>query len=83
MTVCTVLCHEHGIVLHVHNAIIQNKMKMQYILFKLIHMYIIHNAIVFGSFVLISQCNIILIALNTIVVCNAIVLDSFECTFSL
>ena len=69
MTVCTVLCHEHGITLHVHNAIIENKMKMQCILIHLTHLYIIHNTIVFVSFELISQCNNILVPLNAIVVC--------------
>ena len=75
--------HEHGIILHVSNAILQNKMRIQYILMHFIHLYIIHNVIVFGSFELILKCNNILIPLNIIVVCDTIVFDSFECTYGL
>ena len=55
---------------------------MLYVLIHLIHMYIIHNAIVFGSFELILKCNNILIPLNVIVLCNAVVFDSSEYTCS-
>ena len=55
---------------------------MQYILIYLTHLFITHNTIAFGSFELILQCNNILIPLNAVVVCNAIVFYSFECNCS-
>ena len=39
------------------------------------HLYIIDNAVVFGSLELISQCNNPLIPLNALVVCNAVILQ--------
>ena len=56
---------------------------MKYILTHLIHFYIIHNAIVFGSFELIFQHNNTLIPLNATVICSTIVFNSFESTYSL
>ena len=56
---------------------------MKYILIHLIHLCVIHIAIVFGSVELISQCNNILDPLNATVVLMQIVYDSYECNSSL